>query len=320
MNIILAIVIFSIVLFLYLHVYFQLKKSNDLEIYEIDKPSKDKLEEICDIKQPLVFDFINERINESCNLNYIQQKYGMFDVKLRNLKNNDDETELYIPLSLNAALELFKKDQDKKYIIEKNHDFLEETGLIKTYRYNDSFLRPSMVSNCEYDILTGTGGITTPLKYDINYRNYYLVTQGKIKIKLAPPKSKKYLYTIYDYENFEFKSPLNVWNIQDEYKCEFDKVKCLEFELIPGNILFIPPFWWYSIQFCDNTSISTFKYRTYMNTISNIHLFCMKFLQSQNIKRNIVKHKDNKNIEHKENIINDNGNIDNKNNNVNINI
>ena len=291
MEIVLAIIIFSIVLFIYLHIYFQLKKSNDLEIYEIDKPSKEKLEEICDLRQPLMFDFVNDRINEMCNLNYIQNKYGAFDIKVRNLKNNDDESELYIPITLNAALELFKKDHDKKYFMEKNQDFLEETGLIKCYRYNDTFLRPSMVSSCEYDILSGTHQITTPLKYDINYRNYYLVTQGKVKIKLVPPKSKKYLYTIYDYENFEFKSPVNVWNVQDEYKSDFDKVKCLEIELIPGNILFIPPFWWYSIQFDNNTSISTFKYRTYMNTLANCHLFIMRMLQSQNIKRNSLKNK-----------------------------
>lgn len=291
MELILAIIIFSIVLFIYLHIYFQLKKSNDLEIYEIDKPTKERLEELCDLRQPIIFDFISERITDMCNLNYIQEKYGMFDIKVRNLKNNDDESELYIPLTLNAAIELFKKDLDKKYFMEKNQDFLEETGLIKCYRYNDTFLRPYMVSACEYDILSGTSQSTTPFKYDINYRNYYLVTQGKIKIKLAPPKSIKYLNPIYDYDNFEFKSPIDVWNIQPEYKLVFDKIKCLEVDLLPGNILFIPPFWWYSIKFDDNTSISTFKYRTYMNTLANSDIFIMQFLQSQNIKRNIIKQK-----------------------------
>ena len=41
-----AIIIFCITLFLYLHIYYQLKTSNDLEIYEIENPSKEKLEEI----------------------------------------------------------------------------------------------------------------------------------------------------------------------------------------------------------------------------------------------------------------------------------
>jgi len=289
MKIIIAALVFCIVLFLYLHVFFHLKTSDDLEMYEIEQPSKDKLEEICDLRQPVVFDFNNERLNEMCNLKYINDNYGAFDVKVRDLKNIDDESELYIPITLKAALELFNHDEEKKYLTEKNQDFLDETGLIKCYRYNDLFLRPYMVSSCEYDIVSASNETTTPLKYDINYRNYYMVTQGKIRVKLAPPKSKKYLYQINDYENFEFKSPINPWNVQNEYKPDFDKIKCLELELEPGKMLFIPSFWWYSFEFIDNASICVFKYKTYMNTFSNIPRYIMKFLQTQNVKRNIVK-------------------------------
>ena len=289
MKIIIAALVFCIVLFLYLHVFFHLKTSDDLEMYEIEQPSKDKLEEICDLRQPVVFDFNNERLNEMCNLKYINDNYGAFDVKVRDLKNIDDESELYIPITLKAALELFNHDEEKKYLTEKNQDFLDETGLIKCYRYNDLFLRPYMVSYCEYDLVSASNDTTTPLKYDINYRNYYMVTQGKIRVKLAPPKSKKYLYQINDYENFEFKSPINPWNVQNEYKPDFDKIKCLELELEPGKMLFIPSFWWYSFEFIDNASMCVFKYKTYMNTFSNIPRYIMKFLQTQNVKRNIVK-------------------------------
>lgn len=289
MKVIIAILVFCIVLFLYLHVYFHLKTSDDLEIYEIEQPSKNKLEEICDLRQPVVFDFNNDRLTEMCNIDYINSNYGAFDVKVRNLKNIDDESELYIPVTLKAALELFNHDDEKKYVTEKNQEFLEETGLIKCYRYNDIFLRPYMVSSCEYDIILSSNETTTPFKYDINYRNYYMVTQGKVKVKLAPPKSKKYLYQINDYENFEFKSPINPWNVQNEYKPDFDKIKCLELEIIPGKMLFIPAFWWYSFEILENTTLCSFKYRTYMNTISNTPHFIMKFLQTQNVKRSVAK-------------------------------
>ena len=62
MNIIFNFLIFCIVLFLYLHIYHHLKTSNDLEVYEIEKPSKDKLEEISDIRQPVIFNYNNEQI------------------------------------------------------------------------------------------------------------------------------------------------------------------------------------------------------------------------------------------------------------------
>jgi hypothetical protein len=42
---------------------------------------------------------------------------------------------------------------------------------------------------------------------------------------MAPPKSSKYLYTVCDYENFEFRSPVDPWNPQKQYSPDFDKIK-----------------------------------------------------------------------------------------------
>ena len=285
-----SILIFCIVLFLYLHIYFQLKTSNDLEVYEIEQPSKEKLEEICDLRQPVIFDYQNESLLEMCKLSQIVEHYGAFDVKLRNVKEADDNTDLHIPVTLKAALSLLMGDKDAKYMSEKNGDFLEETGIIKNYKYNDAFLRPPMVSNCFYDFLTASQNTETLLQYSVNYRNFYLVTHGVVKIKLIPPKSARYLYPVEDYENFEFRSPLNPWNIQRQYKADFDKIKTLEIELTPGKIIYIPAYWWYSIKFMEPlSSVCVFKYRTYMNTVAILPKLCMKTLQRQNTKREIVK-------------------------------
>ena len=285
-----AILIFCIVLFLYLHIYFQLKTSNDLEVYEIEQPSKDKLEEICDLRQPVIFDYQNDSLLETCKVAAIVEHYSAFDVKLRNVKEVDDNTDLHIPVTLKAVVTLLSGDKDAKYISEKNGDFLEETGIIKNYKYNDAFLRPPMVSNCFYDFLTASQNTETVLQYSVNYRNFYLVTHGSIKIKLIPPKSARYLYPVEDYENFEFRSPLNPWSIQRQYKADFDKMKTLEIELTPGKIIYIPAYWWYSIKFMEPlTSVCVFKYRTYMNTVAILPKLCMKTLQRQNTKREIVK-------------------------------
>lgn len=296
MHIIYIILIFCIVLFLYLHIFFQLKTSDDLEIYEIDYPSKDKLEEICNLRQPVLFDYNNERILESCQRKTILDTYGAFDIKIRNIKQSstDNETNLYVPLAFSNALTVVNEDRDSKYLVENNADFLEETGLVKSYRYNDAFLRPYMVSNCSYDFMMATQGLQTPFRYEINFRNYVLVTEGSIKVKLAPPKSSKYLYAINDYENFEFSSPINPWQVQAKYKADFDKIKCLVIHLKKGQILFLPAYWWYSIEFGKDTSICTFNYRTYMNTVAILPKLVMRLLQTQNIKHNNVKQLDKK--------------------------
>jgi hypothetical protein len=267
-----------------------LKTSNDLEVYEIEQPSKEKLEEICDLRQPVIFDYQNESLLETCKLSQIAEHYSAFDIKVRNVKEVDDNTDLHIPVTLKAALSLFNSDKDAKYMSEKNGDFLEETGIIKNYKYNDAFLRPPMVSNCFYDFLTASQNTETVLQYSVNYRNFYLVTHGVIKIKLIPPKSARYLYPVDDFENFEFRSPVNPWTIQREYKADFDKIKTLEIELMPGKIIYIPAYWWYSIKFMEPvSSVCVFKYRTYMNTVAILPRLCMKTLQRQNIKREVVK-------------------------------
>ena len=269
MKIIIGFFIFCLVLFVYLHIQFHMKTSQDLEMYEIEQASKEKLEEICDIRQPVLFDFDNQKIVETSNKDYINNNYYAFEIKIRNTKDTDPDTELFMPLPLHAAIKLFNEDKTSSYYSENNGDFLEETGVIKSMKYNDEFLRPYMVSNCNYDIMMGSNGTCTPFRYEVNYRNYFVLTQGSAQIKLAPPHSVKYLYPNYDYENFEFNSPVNPWAPQAKYIADFDKIKCLEFTLNPGKTLFLPANWWYSIKFnTSNTSISCFRYRTYMNNIA----------------------------------------------------
>ncbi len=289
MEIIIGFFIFCLVLFIYLHIQFHLKTGEDLEMYEIEQPSKEKLEEICDVRQPVLFDFDCQKIVESSNKTYISNNYQAFEVKIRNIKETDTDSELYIPLPMHASMKLFEEDKNAMYLSEKNTDFLEETGVVKNLKYNDEFLRPYMVSNCNYDVMMGSNGTCSPFRYEINYRNFFLLTEGSAQIKLAPPHSTKYLYPIYDYENFEFKSPINPWSPQPKYTADFDKIKCLEFTLTPGKTLFIPAYWWYSIKFNKNTSISVFNYRTYMNNIAVVPYIGMHALQIQNIKRNVVK-------------------------------
>ena len=266
-----------------------MKVSNDLEIYEIDQPSKEKLEEICDLRQPVLFDYLNERLINDCDLNIVANNYGAFDVKVRNNTYIKEENELYLPFTMKAATEVFKNDNKSLYFSEKNQDFLQETGIIKTFRYNDLFLRPNMVSNCEYDFLFGSNNCTTPLRYNLNYRNYFLNTGNEITIKLIPPVYNKYLYVQSDYDNFEFISNINVWDVQQQYKADFDKVKSLEINLKKGQMIYIPAYWFYSLKFKNDSSLCFFGYKTYMNTVSIVNHLFMNFLQRHNIKREMFK-------------------------------
>ena len=302
LKIIIGFFIFCLTLFLYLHIQFHLKTSDDLEVYEIEQASKDKKEEICDLRQPVMFDIEDDKLMQTTSKEYILQNYPVFEVKIRNVKEETSpNTEIYMPLPLHMTSKLLDEDSASSYFSENNGDFLQETGVYKSFQYNDEFLRPSLVSNCNYDIMFGSNGTTTPFRYELNYRNYFIVTQGVVRVKLAPPKSTRYLYPINDYENFEFKTPVNPWVVQPKYSADFDKIKCLEVVLTPGKCLYIPAYWWYTFKFQKNASISVLKYRTYMNNIAISPHICMYALQIQNVKRNIAKTADIKTLNMHEN-------------------
>jgi hypothetical protein len=290
MKILFAFFIFCIVLFVYLHVQFHLKTSNDLEIYEIDDPSKDKLEEICDIRQPVIFDFEeSEKMIETTNRDFLLNHYHAFEMKVRNINDVDYNSEIYMPLALHSVSKLLNEDKTSSYFSENNNDFLQETGVIKNLQYNDQFLRPPMLSNYNYDIMMAAENTATPFRYEINYRNFFLVTQGSVHIKLAPPSSSKYLYPVYDYTNFEFRTPVNPWKVQAKYMADFDKMKCLDVFIEKGKVIHIPAYWWYSIKFSKDSSISCFHYRTYMNNLAISPYIIMHGLQNQNTKVETIK-------------------------------
>ena len=283
MKILLTAMIFCVVFFLYLHIYHHLKLSNDLEIYTIDGKSKDKLEEVCDLRQPALFKYQN---NIDLKLQDLIKHYSSFDIVVKNNKKTDD---ISLPVSIGNALTLFKKDADSKYFSDHNEDFIEETGLKKMMTQNDMFLRPTLVSSCQYDLQLGSINCWTPLQYSMNYRNYVFVSDGEITIKLIPPIYSKYLYEEKYYDTFEFRSPINPWNVQEQYSRYFGKVRFLELTLKVGDILYIPAYWWYSIKYTKISVILWFKYRTIMNSIAILPQTCISILQKQNTKFDIIE-------------------------------
>ncbi len=281
MNPILIVVIFCIILFFYLHIQFQFKTSNDLELFEIYETTKEGMEEICDMRQPTVFNHVDDQLVNAAvkkiNTDVLNERYPQYSVQVR-----EEGGEEYASLPLTAATQLMSATSNKCFYSENNRDFLAETGVLKNI--SDRMLRPSLCNRAENDVLFGTEGCTTPLRFDMNYRNYYLCTKGIVYIKLVPPKYTSKLDAIYDYDLFEFRTPHNLW--KNNFRSD---VKSLEIALTPGKILFIPAYWWYSFQFGPHTSVVSFKYRTYINTVATARHSVMYFLQQHNIRKKFVK-------------------------------
>jgi hypothetical protein len=47
---------------------------------------------------------------------------------------------------------------------------------------------------------------------------------------------------------------VNVWEPQKKYAQEMERIRFLEFDVHPGYVLYIPPYWWYSIKYTKGTA------------------------------------------------------------------
>ena len=272
MDTLYAIIIFILMLILYSQIMFQLKKGDDMEIYEIDYTNITELNKSANLKQPIIFEFSNfvSTLNDY-SLKFLTVEYSSFDVFIKEPEDyHIDRPVNTVVIDLAAAESLVKTDTSSKYYSNQNQSLIYETGLDKYFKQLDKYLQPMFSVFSKYDVLFGSSGTTIPLTYHTYERRFVYVNGGKISVKMTPWRSNKYMVVNKDYANYEFVSPLNVWNPQDNYRTGFQKMKFLDFVVHSGNILYIPPFWYYSIKIEDNDGlIYIMDYGSPMNILSN---------------------------------------------------
>lgn len=286
--------IFLIILFLYIHITHQFKKSEDLEIYEMDYKNNAQLQEVCELKQPILFHYeaVNPAFFEDIRVDELELD-SPYDVRVKDINDywKEDNNVDHVILPFKSAVNLIKSDTSKKYFTENNDDYVHESGLSDIFKENDSFIKPNYVIQTKYDMIMGSVNTVTPLRYHTNYRKFLMVNSGKIVVKMTPWKSSRYLHEYKDYENYEFRSPINVWDTQNQYSSDMEKLKFLEFQVNSGYCLYIPPFWWYSIKFTGNSEnlVTGITYTSIMNSLSNIPNYVLYFIQQNNIQKKVTR-------------------------------
>jgi hypothetical protein len=234
----------AVIIFIYLHVSFQLKTSNEFELFESEF-SKEKLEDVCSLKQPILFDY---------TFSLAMEPYEKYDVVVYDA----DYKKKIMPLK--KALRL------KNHIGYDNHEFIKDT----IGQYPDE-LQPPLATMIKYDYLFGSE-IATRLQYKNYERNYFVVTSGSIKVKLSPPKQKKFLNEIKHYETQDFYSNIDPW--------KETKVHFLDCTVSKGQMIYIPPYWWYSFYLEKDTRVCIVHYRTAMNMIATLPDLVLGYIQT----------------------------------------
>jgi len=276
-----TILIFLLVLLFYMHVIEEYKKSEDLEIYEMDYKSNKELQDVCNLKQPVLFNLITNEPKFFKAVDIIGESQTNVIVK----DKEDIENGNVIRLPYESAKTLMTTDMKSRFYSERNDKIAGETS----YDFNDmdDILKPNLVLHSKRELLFGSKGAHTVMRYHTEHRKFMAVRKGRIHVKMTPWRSGKYLHVLKDYDNYDFRSLVDVWNPQAKYANDLDKIKFLEFDVEQGYVLNVPPFWFYSIKYSsdDVTEVFELTYNTPMNVASNLPLWTMYYLQQQNLRR-----------------------------------
>lgn len=284
MEVFYSIILFFIVLFAYVHIMDVFKKSEDLEIYEMDYTSPKALHEVCAIRQPLLF-----------SLSPNMASWSTIDSEDSELfvKDNRDyaKPNMYavdpIVLSKTSAKGLCETDTNKAYYTEGNFDFVANSSKIydKLATTFNGMFKPPLTAQTKFDIWFGSKGCQTPLKYHIYSRQYIYVAKGCLRLKLTPWRSRVYLFSKDDYENLEFWSPVNPWAPSHIHSDNFAKLRFLDVEVFEGQVFFLPPYWWYSVEYSNQDDNLAFvsTYNTAMNLVAYLPTTIRHYMQHQNI-------------------------------------
>lgn len=266
----LFIIVLICVLFLYIHIYYHLKRNNDLDVIDIDYCSFDYLQEICDYRQPVVFTLqLNIFPSNTIDL------FGLYDIQIQTENNKKVIPEKTISLSE------YDKENHNLIFSCKNYNFLTETALIQKLQLLDHYIRPRTTIKSMYDLYFAHPNTFSVLECYLSYRTYLRVEKGKGKIIFIPPMYKKYIYPEDNIHSFSFTSPINPWSVQNEYRYGFSRVKYIEKDISEGNIISIPAYWYFSIQFSKDTIISKYNYFTSMNILSIVPTLILSSFQNK---------------------------------------
>jgi hypothetical protein len=294
------IILFFIILIFYLHLQNEWKKSEDLEIFEMEYISNEDLHEVCKLKQPVIFQM--DHLSELEDLFHFipdnKEEMQIKDIRDYYL-STETKTVDGITLSYKSAYGLCETDNKGIFFSENNNEIMVLENK-KKFDKMSALLSPSLTILTKYDYCFGSAKSYTPVRYHTDSCRFLTVLSGQgIRVKMCPWKNNKQFNSIQDYENYEFWSKIDIWKNTN--------LKCLEFDVKPGYVFHIPSYWFYSIQYIkinengnDNvnsvSTIASFHYITIMNIISNLKHYGLYFLQQQNIvntKSSVLKQKEN---------------------------
>lgn len=104
-------------------------------------------------------------------------------------------------------------------------------AFLRYYQGMNAGLRPSFTTP-EYDFIVGSDNYRTPWMRNRSYRAYFMVTEGSVTVKCSPYRKGD-----------------------------------MEISVGVGQVVYVPPFWWYSLTLHDGALVCTVKYQTVLHRV-----------------------------------------------------
>jgi len=264
MNYLHIIVIFLLVLFIYIHIQFQLTPADERQIYVIDKPVNAHIEDVLELKQPIVF-----RTTTMVELTREKLRNEHPTVDISVYDNTRKHTHAHILSSVSATHSLLESDDQAKYYSEKNTDMfamVPSTSTLHEIAKKHAIFAPPLCSRTRTDVLFGSVGATTIPQYSVMFRNIFSVTSGTMHIRLIHPDdfAKRGEQIKPDYTNMSFftSTDADLWGD--------DNTNIISATIHTGESVSIPPYWVYSFKYEENAFVVASSFNSYMTEIATM--------------------------------------------------
>ena len=287
------IVTFICVLFLYIHIQFQLSPSEERQIFVIDQPVNIQIEEIFELKQPIIMKLLHADIINELTMEKIYEECQHTDISIYD--NSGSISHAHILSSTTACKNLFNTDKNSRYYTEKNAEnisTLPSNSIIKKINTSHRIFTPPLCSRQKNDILFGSDNVTTIPQHSIMFRNIFTVTSGTVDVCLIHPddfaKNNITINNEYTDMTFFIQSGFDLWNN--------DNPDIIKATIHTGETMSIPPYWLYSFKYKENAVIGSSSFNSYITEIAIIKhtllYWATKFTRPTNVIYTTTKKED----------------------------
>jgi len=282
-----SLILFIAILFLYIHLQHQYKYPHDIQIYEIDYTSKKHFLDTCDARQPFV---TNQEKTPNIPIlthpdlaTYGQVEYHVKDIRdYLHAHTNAESNVEHVVLGYNKAKSLLDTDKQSRFFAVSQHGGISghHHPLMEPCTKGwDILLKPDYCVYSKYETIFASKRTSTPFYYHNLSSKYLFVADSEVKVTMYPFDMHSVLEPLHNYETYEF------WALPPNIS-----EKPIEFWVYPRQILYIPPYCFYKIQFRSEKSVvCTAEYSTILNTLSNVKHVGLCIMQNQNMDVQFMK-------------------------------